>query len=116
MRKIALTFPGEIPGTTQEVQAPSGIPSALQGGLQTSGKPLVQTGINLVFYLGIILAIIFILISGINFITSGGDSNKLANAKKRLIYAIIGLVLVTLSFFIVRTILGIRGGNTGVFF
>ena len=48
------------------------------------------------------LSIIFIIISGIKLVTSGGDSKKLASASSTLTYAIIGLVVTILAFAIVR--------------
>jgi hypothetical protein len=46
------------------------------------------------------VALILIIISGITLITSGGDAKKVEQAKKTLTYAIAGLVLIFLSFFI----------------
>jgi hypothetical protein len=42
---------------------------------------------------------------GLRYITSGGDSNKLSSAKNTIIYALIGLIIVALSQFIVRFVL-----------
>lgn len=39
------------------------------------------------------LSILFIVIGGIRYTFSGGDSNALASAKKTILYAVIGLVL-----------------------
>jgi len=53
------------------------------------------------------LATIAIAVSGIMYITSGGDQTKAEAAKKNLAWAIIGLVLILLSLVIVNFI-----GNT----
>lgn len=45
-----------------------------------------------------IAAVYFIIISGIKFITSGGDQIKVAQAKQSITYALVGLVIVLLSF------------------
>ena len=47
-----------------------------------------------------VVALFFIILSGIKMITSGGDPKAVDGAKKTLTFAIIGLVLVLLSFFI----------------
>lgn len=50
------------------------------------------------------LAVIFIVISGIKFVTSGGDPKKLASASGTLTYAIIGLTVTILAFVIMRIV------------
>jgi hypothetical protein len=40
-----------------------------------------------------LLAVIIIIIAGINFIMSGGDPQKIAKAKKAVIYACVGLAI-----------------------
>lgn len=48
-----------------------------------------------------IVAVVMIIIAGFKYITSGGDSNKVASAKNTIIYAVVGLILVALAQFIV---------------
>ena len=48
------------------------------------------------------VAVIFILIGGINYMTSAGDASKLQKAKSTILYAVIGLVICVLSFAIVN--------------
>lgn len=63
------------------------------------------------------LAVIFIIISGIRYITSGGDPKQVEGAKKTMMYAIIGLIVVILSFFIVNfvaTFAGVAGSVIGL--
>ena len=54
--------------------------------------------------IGGMLAVIFIIISGIQFVTSGGDPKGAAAAKDRLVYAIIGFVILILAFAILQII------------
>lgn len=58
-----------------------------------------------------IVALYFIIISGIKFITSGGDPKAVEGARKTLMFAIIGLLIVLLSFFVVSVIGYITGVN-----
>ena len=88
----------QIPGGT--LNAPTGIPPELQGGLAQSGKNILQTGLQLLFLGATLLAVIFILISGIQWITSSGDPDKISSAKKKLFYSIVGLVVVAGAFLI----------------
>ena len=50
------------------------------------------------------LALMFIVIAGIKFVTSGGDPKKLASARSTITYAIIGLAVTILAFVILRIV------------
>jgi len=52
-----------------------------------------------------IAAVIMIIYGGFRYITSGGDSGKVGNAKNALIYALVGLVIVALAQFLVHYVL-----------
>lgn len=69
--------------------------------------------LNAIIAVSGLVAVVFVLIGGINYITSSGDSNKLEKAKKTILYATIGLVICALSFAIVNwTISAIDDQNT----
>lgn len=52
-----------------------------------------------------IIAVIMIIVGGFRYITSGGDSGKVGNAKNTILYALIGLVIVALAQVIVKFVL-----------
>lgn len=52
-----------------------------------------------------VIAVIMIIFGGLRYITSGGDSTKVGNAKNTIIYALIGLIIVALAQVIVRFVL-----------
>lgn len=56
-----------------------------------------------------ITAAFFIAYSGIQFITSGGDPKKVEGARKIMTWAIVGLVIVLLSFAIINIIAYVTG-------
>jgi hypothetical protein len=58
------------------------------------------------------ISIIMIIYAGFRYITSGGDSGKVGNAKTTLIYALVGLVIVVLAQLIVRFVLTQAGNVT----
>lgn len=62
--------------------------------------------VNIAFGLLAAVAVLVIVISGVQFILSRGDPQKAANARNTIIYASIGLVLGILAFSIVRFVLG----------
>jgi cytochrome bd-type quinol oxidase subunit 2 len=51
------------------------------------------------------VSVIMIIYGGFRYITSGGDSGRVGNAKNTLIYAIVGLVIVALAQIIVHFVL-----------
>ena len=54
-------------------------------------------------------ALVLIIYSGIKYITSKGDQAAIDGAKKTLTYAIIGLIVIFLSFFLVQLISTLTG-------
>lgn len=108
----------KVPGGSsgpQDLPVPSGIPKALQGGLADSGTAFFQTIVNNLIILGSFFAVVMVIISGIQWIMSRGDPQKVASAKKRFTFAIIGLLVMLSAFFIVRVIIFLTGGNTESF-
>jgi multisubunit Na+/H+ antiporter MnhB subunit len=69
------------------------------------GDSTVTTVLNFAFALGAGLAMIVIIIAGIQFMLSQGDPGKSAKARNAIIYAVIGLVLCIAAFSIVRFVL-----------
>jgi hypothetical protein len=66
--------------------------------------PLIS---NLIYWLLLFsgtVSITIIIISGIRFITSGGEAKSVDTAKKSMTYAILGLLLVFLSFLIINVV------------
>lgn len=53
-----------------------------------------------------VVSVIMIIVGGLKYITSGGDSGSVGGAKNTILYAIIGLVIVALAQVIVRFVLG----------
>lgn len=59
-----------------------------------------------------IVAVVMLLFGGLRYITSGGDSKKVTDAKNTILYAIIGLVICVLSYAIVNFVLTTIGVST----
>ncbi len=99
--------------------------NAVQGGLQTSGLQSLfgysGTGLsgsqNLVQFIGSIInllltfagaiAIVFVIIGGYWYITSGGNEEQAEKGQKTLTNAIIGVVVVILSYVIINVIVNL---------
>lgn len=73
---------------------------------------LLKTVINVFSIVVGVVAVIMIIVGGLKYITSGGDSGNVSSAKNTIIYALVGLVIVALAQFIVRFVLGKATGLT----
>jgi hypothetical protein len=91
-----------------EAARPDGVPTNLVG---QSGL-LTQITTTVLYIVGII-SVFMLIFGGIRYITSGGDSKKVTEAKNTILYAIIGLVIAVLSFAIVQFVLSAIGAQTG---
>ena len=76
------------------------------GSLQAVAKKVV----NIFSIIVGIVAVIFVIYGGFRYITSGGDSGSVGNAKNTLIYALVGLVIVALAQLIVHYVLSTATG------
>lgn len=101
MEELALRIPG-IGGGSTTVSALGGIPTA--GYYSWNFPTIIQTFFTILIIVSIILALLFLILGAFSWITSEGDKQKLAQAKQRITFSIIGLVVVFLSFFIINVI------------
>lgn len=62
--------------------------------------------VNLLTIIVGIVAVIMIIINGLKFITSNGDSGSITSAKQGIAYALVGLIIAALAQVIVRFVLG----------
>ncbi len=104
MKELALTINGT------PIPVPGGIPS---GGFGTSGINAIQVALTTLFVLADVAALAFVIFAGIQWVMSGGDKQKIQSARNRLIYSIIGLIVITLSFFIVKVVTDLIFGSGG---
>jgi hypothetical protein len=61
----------------------------------------IQTVINVLLFVIGTLAVIMIIIGGIRYTISNGDSSQITSAKNTILYAVIGLVVALLAYAIV---------------
>lgn len=72
---------------------------------ETNVNNLITTIINIFSVVVGIIAVIMIIYGGFRYITSGGDSGNIGNAKNTIVFAIVGLIIVALAQIIVRFVL-----------
>ena len=76
------------------------------------GKNGVFTQItNTVLYVVGIVSVIMLIYGGLRYVTSGGDSKKVTDAKNTILYAIIGLIISILAFSIVNFVINAVTGT-----
>ena len=61
--------------------------------------------VNLMLYVLGAIAVIMIVIGGIRYATSGGDSSSIKGAKDTILYSVIGLIIAILAYAIVNFVL-----------
>lgn len=68
-------------------EAPSGV----------SVDSIIATVINIFSFVVGVIAVIMIIVGGLKYITSTGDSSKIESAKNTILYAVIGLAIVAVA-------------------
>lgn len=66
---------------------------------------LLNRIINLLLFVGGLLAVLMVIIGGLRYVTSGGDPNSTTAAKNTVMYALIGLVIVLMSYAMVNFVI-----------
>lgn len=101
MMQLALKLEGT------PIQTPNGVTT---GGL-TALANIIQTAIAVSFFFALILCLFILILSGFQWMTSGGDKEKLQHARQRITYAIVGLSVVFLSLLIINVLGAFFGIN-----
>ena len=65
-------------------------------------EPLVSTIVNVLLFAIGIASVIMIIVGGLRYVTSNGDSARITAAKNTILYSVIGLVVALLAFVIVN--------------
>ena len=101
-----LVTPGLCGGV--EVSPGAGTGDCTATGTDAAGRvsDLLRKVINIFSWIVGVIAVIMIIVGGLKYITSGGDSSNVSSAKNTILYALVGLVIVALAQFIVRFVLG----------
>ncbi|MGB3024166.1 MAG: pilin [Candidatus Saccharimonadales bacterium] len=86
-------------------KAKEGVTAVGGGDNSTSLTDLIKSVINILLYIGGVIAVIMIIIGGIKYITSNGDTGQVTSAKNTIMYAIIGLVVAIIAFAIVNWVI-----------
>ena len=68
------------------------------------GITVVLNVLKLLFYAGTFISVIMIIYGAIQMMTAGGSPDKISQAKKTMLYAVVGLIIVLAAVLIVNTV------------
>ncbi|HEU0266262.1 MAG TPA: TrbC/VirB2 family protein, partial [Candidatus Saccharimonadaceae bacterium] len=71
-----------------------------------NASSMIHNIINLLIYAVGIISVIMVVIGGLRYTLSGGDSSGLNSAKNTILYAIVGLVVAVMAYAIVNFVIG----------
>lgn len=97
-----------------QIIIPGSEETGLPGGTATNDNyilPIIEKMVEFVAVIIASLAVLMIVVSGIMYMTSGGDAQKTETAKKIMVYAVIGFVIAVLAYAIV-ILIGTTVGGT----
>lgn len=79
--------------------------------LNTDIATIIQNVTNWVLVIAGSVAVLFLIIGGVRYIISAGNPTQAEAAKKTIIYALIGVVIIALSLVLVNLVIGILQGS-----
>ena len=102
--------------SSQSVSAQRGISEGASGGVSTTNTGnvpeniegtdgLITQVVNILLWVIGIISVVMIIIGGIRYATSNGDSNQVTGAKNTIMYAVVGLVIAIFAYAIVNFVL-----------
>jgi len=81
------------------------IPGAADTGRATAANVILQLIAGSLIYIAGPLAVLMIVVGGVRFIISRGDQTQMEEAKKNITWAIIGLLVIAVSYIIVTNVI-----------
>ena len=73
----------------------SGVP--VTSAPETAVQGLITDSVNILTFVVGAIAVIMMIYAGFLFVTSAGDANKIATAKKAVLYAVIGVAIIAIA-------------------
>lgn len=71
-----------------------------------SAETVLSNALNIVYFIAGAICVIVIIVAGIMYTTSGGDSGSVTKAKNLILYSVIGLVVILVAFTITWFVIG----------
>jgi hypothetical protein len=107
MMAFALAVPATIVANESTVYAvPSsvtqGINDTKPAGAKTDLPALLKQVTNILLFIIGAISVIMVIVGGLRYVTSAGDSNSVNGAKNTILYAVVGLVVAAIAYAIVN--------------
>lgn len=102
-----------LPSASAAILSGQDNPAEVAGatGGETSIRGLVLTIVNYALtFLGLV-AVIMVIYGGVTYVISAGNDEAVGNAKKIILYALVGIIIILLSFVLVNAVLGAGTGT-----
>ena len=127
MAAAALIVPFAVPAGVYAATAEPSLTDSLCGGTgltlsaggdcvnadaETTVNDTISLALNIFSAIVGIIAVVMIIVGGVKYITSQGESANITSAKNTILYALVGLVVVALAQVIVRFVLNRFVGNS----
>lgn len=81
-------------------------------GFFTNPNDLISRLLSIIMVIGVILVFAYLVLGGIEYITSGGEKGKTEAARNKITSAVIGLIILASSYAILTIVLRFLGTNT----
>jgi hypothetical protein len=104
----AFAAAGDIPINTCDTTGQFAILCKLSSG---DFGTVIGSLIQLIFVVAVVVALLYLIYGGFRWLVSSGDKTQVASAREHIVAAIIGLVIIFLSYFIMNLILGFFLGS-----
>ena len=72
----------------------------------TDADVVIANALNIVYFIGGVVAVIVIIVAGIMMATSAGNPANVAKARNMLLFSVIGLVIILIAFTITQFVIG----------
>lgn len=96
MKLLALTLPGPS-GSNYIIPAPSGLKPEF-----TNLSSVISPLLTIAFYIAAFLAFYFLIWGAFAYIMAQGNKENLAKARARISFALIGLIVILMAYFIAK--------------
>ena len=100
-----MSFVPSIVGASPASEIRGGVNSVGGSGQSSDLGAKIKIIVNVLLYILGAIAVVMIVIGGIRYTTSNGDSSAITSAKNTILYAVVGLVVAILSYALVNFIL-----------
>lgn len=117
LQKIAMSATGAFSGlfaSASVVMAQLGTVIVPDRGYAPNLGAVISSALNIVMLIAAILVFLYLIMGGIEWITSGGDKGQTEKARNKITAAIIGLIILAASYALLQLALTLLGFSNGI--